>query len=65
MFESSNQEPQARFAQCRLPRLAAKKSRENRDLPNLRDRIDELSEGIQILVKDLELARFGNERCYR
>jgi hypothetical protein len=40
-----------------LPRIlaqaAAKKSWENRNLPNWRDRVDELLEGKQIIVKDL------------
>ena len=40
-----------------LPRTvaqaAAKKSWENRNLPNWRDRVDDLLEGNQILVKDL------------
>jgi hypothetical protein len=40
-----------------LPRnvaqAAAKKSWQNRDLPNWRDRVDDLLKGKQILVKDL------------
>ena len=37
----------------RLARAAAKKSWENRDLPNWRDRVGDLLEGKQIFVKDL------------
>ena len=37
----------------RLARAAAKKSWENRDLPNWRDRVGDLWEGKQIFVKDL------------
>src|SRR5215470_14275258 len=36
-----------------LARAAAKKSWENRDLPNWRDRVGDLLEGKQIFVKDL------------
>ena len=36
-----------------IARAAAKKSGENRDLPNWRDRVDDLLEGKQIFVKDL------------
>jgi len=37
----------------RLAQAAAKKSWENRDLPNWRDRVGDLLEGKQIFVKDL------------
>ena len=37
----------------RLARAAAKKSWENRDAPNWRDRVGDLLEGKQIFVKDL------------
>ena len=37
----------------RLARAAAKKSWENRDLPNWRDRVGDLLEGKQIFVKNL------------
>ena len=37
----------------RLAQAAAKKSWENRDLPNWRDRVGDLLEGEQIFVKDL------------
>jgi hypothetical protein len=37
----------------KLARAAAKKSWENRDLPNWRERIGDLLEGEQIFVKDL------------
>jgi hypothetical protein len=37
----------------RLAQAAAKKSWQNRDLPNLRDRVGDLLKGKQILVKDL------------
>jgi hypothetical protein len=36
-----------------IAQAAAKKSWENRDLPNWRDRVDELLKGKQIFVKDL------------
>jgi hypothetical protein len=36
-----------------VAQAAAKKSWENRDLPNWRDRVDELLKGKQIFVKDL------------
>ena len=36
-----------------VAQAAAKKSWENRDLPNWRDRVDDLLKGKQILVKDL------------
>src|SRR6202022_1643881 len=37
----------------KVAKAAAKKSWENRDLPNWRDRVDDLLKGKQILVKDL------------
>jgi hypothetical protein len=47
----------ARSSRKDLPRTvaqaAAKKSWENRDVPNWRDRVDDLLEGKQIIVKDL------------
>src|ERR1700736_4430654 len=36
-----------------IAQAAAKKSWENRDLPNWRDQVDDLLEGKQIFVKDL------------
>jgi len=36
-----------------VAQAAAKKSWENRNLPNWRDRVDDLLEGKQIIVKDL------------
>ena len=37
----------------KVAQAAAKKSWQNRDLPNWRDRVDDLLKGKQILVKDL------------